>query len=237
MTQPPGPTNAYSAAWFRAFMDPIPASVTALEIAAIASRVPTGAEILDICCGTGRHAGPLAEAGYSVTGIDRDARALTAATRAAPGARFVALDMRHLDAFRERSFDTAMVLWQSFGYFSPRDNDAVLASIARLLRPGGVALLDVVHPTWYRARLGRSDDPRDGVASISTAFVRERLISTIEYSDGWTEAFDFEMFLPHELAMRASSAGLSLRETCVWWDPSRPADGSEARYQLVLHRD
>ncbi|HKG95752.1 MAG TPA: methyltransferase domain-containing protein [Gemmatimonadaceae bacterium] len=53
--------------------------------------------VLDLCCGPGRHALPLAERGYDVTGVDRDAAALGAARRAA--------GLRMLGAYAE--FDEA----------------------------------------------------------------------------------------------------------------------------------
>lgn len=41
-----------------------------------ASRLPPGAHVLDVACGSGRHLRWLAARGLAVTGVDRDARAL-----------------------------------------------------------------------------------------------------------------------------------------------------------------
>lgn len=41
-----------------------------------AGLIPPGGRVLDVACGSGRHAVWLAEQGYSVTGVDRDADAL-----------------------------------------------------------------------------------------------------------------------------------------------------------------
>lgn len=230
----PVATNAYTAAWFAAFLDGVPVEITAQEVAAVGARVPAGARVLDICCGTGRHTVPLVSAGYHTTGIDRDLPALRAARAAAPDADLLALDMRHLGALRGGTFDAALLLWQSFGYFTSAENDAVLARIARVLHPGGLLLIDLVHPAWYRARTGRVPSDRPGVSAVTTTLHDARLTSEIDYANGSSERFDFETFEPEQLAARATRAGLSMIETSAWWDPARPADGTAARYQAVL---
>ncbi len=53
-----------------------------------------GARILDVPCGTGRHAGPLAAAGHRVTGIDTSPVQLATARRRWPAVTYHALDMR-----------------------------------------------------------------------------------------------------------------------------------------------
>lgn len=228
-------TNGYTPAWFTAFMNTVPAEITAQEIAAIEARVPARARVLDICCGAGRHTVPLVAAGYHVTGIDRDIPALRVARATAPHADLLALDMRRLGALRAGTFDAALLLWQSFGYFTSAENDAVLAQIARVLRPGGLLLIDLAHPAWYRARTGRVLSDKPGVNAVTTALHDARLTSEIEYADGSSERFDFETFDPTELAARASAAAcLKMIETSVWWDPARAADGTAARYQAVL---
>ena len=59
---------------------------------------------------SGRHAGPLAAAGYEVTGVDRDIGAVARAARRVPEATFVVLDQRRVAALRG-TFDAAMILW------------------------------------------------------------------------------------------------------------------------------
>jgi SAM-dependent methyltransferase len=43
--------------------------------------LPSGARVLDVACGSGRHMAWLAQSGYNCTGIDRSAEALTEASR------------------------------------------------------------------------------------------------------------------------------------------------------------
>jgi SAM-dependent methyltransferase len=105
-----------------------------------------GEKVLDVACGTGRHAIVLADGGIEVTGIDFNASALAVAAAAARGCRpapeFVRLDMRCL-RYREQ-FDAAYCFWTSFGYFEDERHDLVVAKrIAEALRPGGRFLLDI----------------------------------------------------------------------------------------------
>jgi SAM-dependent methyltransferase len=228
--------NEYSARWFSTFLETMPEAWTRAEVEGIVRRLPLPGfrTVLDVCCGSGRHAGPLAHAGYEVTGVDRDVEAVTRAARCVPTARFVALDQRRLAALRG-PFDAAVILWQSFGYFDPATNDRVLADISGLLRPGGRLLLDVYHPGFVRAHTGTTTATRsEGCRAITNTVADGRLVSTISYVDGSTEAMDFELLDPGDLAARAARWGFRLVEACCWWDSARPPTPDEHRYQLVL---
>lgn len=106
-----------------------------------------GQRVLDLGCGPGRHALPLARAGFEVTAIDTSALLLAELRRraGADGLAIEALaaDMRTFS--RPASFDAVLVMWTSFGYFDDEaDHAVVLERIAENLRPGGVAVLDLV---------------------------------------------------------------------------------------------
>ena len=118
---------------------------------------PAGAAILDLGCGSGRHARRLAAHGFAVTGIDLSAGSLARA-RERPGARvlFVRQDMRR--PFGTRAFDCVVSLFTSFGYFDdPADHDAVVDNIARALRPGGRVVLDYLNVARVEAHLVPED--------------------------------------------------------------------------------
>lgn len=113
-----------------------------------------GARVLDLCCGTGRHAIGLARLGCAVTGVDLSANYLASARREARALKgavdFQRHDMRRLP-FKGR-FDAAINIFTSFGYFPRQADDlAVLRGVYRALRPGGLFLIDVVNG----ARLSR----------------------------------------------------------------------------------
>ena len=113
-----------------------------------------GSRVLDVPCGTGRHALRLARRGASVLGVDLTPAYLSRARRAArklPNARFVRGDMRRLSLAPE--FDAAINLWTSFGYFAkPSDDLRTLRGIARALRPGGLFVVDLADITALRRR-------------------------------------------------------------------------------------
>lgn len=236
--------NEYTARWFDAWLETIPHAWTEAEVAAVAARLPlpSFARVLDVCCGPARHAAGLAARGYSVVGVDRDVAAIEEARRRAPGAEFSVADMRSLRSLLPRTFDAAIVLWQSFGYFDPEGNDAVLGDLGALLRPGGCLLVDVYHPDWAMAHTGRTTSTRSpSCVAVTNDVVKGdagemRLRSMIEYDDGTTETMDFELFTSDGLALRAASHGLALVEACSWWDAARPPSGDEQRYQLTLER-
>lgn len=229
------PTNAYTRAWFKSFMDGIAAEQTESEIRGLARWLPLPAyrAVLDVCCGTGRHAARLAALGYAVTGIDRDPIALAEARRCAPGACFVELDQRHVGCVGG-PYDAAVILWQSFGYFDAAGNDDILWQIAALLRPGGRLALDLFHPGYFAAHQGRRTNARPGVAAITDTIAGSRLLSEIEYADGTRERMDFELFTLDDLAARAAPFGFAPVGACCWWNEHQPPDPKQARYQIIF---
>jgi SAM-dependent methyltransferase len=115
--------------------------------AARLARCPDGGDLLDVPCGFGRHAIPLAAAGYRVVGVDRSRPLLDEARRRANGARWPKLaqaDYRKLP-FADGSFDAAVCLFSSLGYLGDEEDTRVLAEIGRALRPGGRLVIEIFH--------------------------------------------------------------------------------------------
>ncbi len=105
-----------------------------------------GREVLDLCCGPGRHAVDLARRGFAVTGVDRSPFLLAKAEeRAAANSvevEWVLSDMR--DFSRPDGFDLVINLFTSFGYFDdPADDLRVLQNIKVSLRPGGCLVMQI----------------------------------------------------------------------------------------------
>ncbi|MBI5361840.1 MAG: class I SAM-dependent methyltransferase [Planctomycetes bacterium] len=123
--------------------------------------------VLDLCCGFGRHALALSELGCDVYGLDLSSELLLQA-RNDPrtrdlSRRFVRGDARALP-FAGASFDTVVVLFSSFGYFGREGDARMLGEIARVVRPGGLVVLDVMNPERVRAALvPHSTSERGGV--------------------------------------------------------------------------
>lgn len=105
--------------------------------------------ILDIGCGTGRHAIELARRGYRVTGIDLSEAQLRRA-RAKAAAAGVTVDFQRRDATQPhflQEFDAAIMFCE--GAFSLMETDeknhAILIHAGAALRPGGKLLLTTLN--------------------------------------------------------------------------------------------
>ena len=98
-----------------------------------------GARVLDVPCGTGRIASRLADRGFAVVGIDAIETFLAVALGV--GVPAIRGDMR-TTVVRQGSFDAAICLWGSFGYFDDAGNLAQAAAVADALAPGGRFLVD-----------------------------------------------------------------------------------------------
>jgi ubiquinone/menaquinone biosynthesis C-methylase UbiE len=118
----------------------------ALAAVALAESEP-GAEVLDCACGFGRHAIPLAEAGYRVTGLDRSETQLAEAERRrgqTEWPRFVRGDYRELP-FADESFDAGLCLFSSLGYLERDEDIGVLRELRRVLRPRRTLIVETAH--------------------------------------------------------------------------------------------
>ena len=124
--------DSFTPFWFETFLDTIPEEMTQSEIDFVARHLPPKVYpyLLDIACGSGRHADGLAALGYQILGIDKDVSAVEKANgKGISGAEFKALDMRRLGELRDGPFDGAINLWHSFGYYDSATNKAVLSAI------------------------------------------------------------------------------------------------------------
>ncbi len=176
-----------------------------------ALELTPGQRVLDVGCGPGRHAHALAERGLEVVGIDISQTFVDLASAGAPaGARFERADARTL-AF-DQEFDAAISLCQgAFGLTggpgSPLDGDgAVLAGMARALRPGG-RLAVSAFSAYFQIRFLEAQDTFDADAGVNheRTVVKDPAGVDAEV-DLWTTCFT-----PRELRLLAASVGLEVR--------------------------
>jgi len=106
-----------------------------------------GKRVLDLACGPGRHAVPFAQKGFTVTGID-GSKYLLEKAKAYADENSVPVEWIHQDMrsfVRQNSFDLAISLFTSFGYFDSKDEDLlVLKNIFEALKAGGIFLIDTM---------------------------------------------------------------------------------------------
>lgn len=102
--------------------------------------------VLDLACGFGRHSIEFGKLGLSVTGVDLNPDLINEAIRNASeysfNCRFILADMREFS--EPSSFDYAVLLFNSFGYFrDPNDDKRVVSNCFKSLHPGGKLLISI----------------------------------------------------------------------------------------------
>ena len=116
-----------------------------------------GLKILDVCCGSGRHADAFIDLGFDVTAFDLSPNLLKEAKkRVKLAGRLARADMRALPF--SRSFDLVLNLFTSFGYFpEDEENERALMEMTRVLVPGGRLVLDHMNSTNVVQSLVKED--------------------------------------------------------------------------------
>jgi SAM-dependent methyltransferase len=135
-------------------VDPEAEALAATELAAL----EPGAGVLDCPCGYGRHAIPLAGAGFHVVGADRSPVLLEEARRQAGDGewpRWGEADHRE-HPLADASIDAVFNLFTALGDRGEDGDRATLSEFRRVLRPGGVLLVETMH----RDRLASIFQPR-----------------------------------------------------------------------------
>jgi malonyl-CoA O-methyltransferase len=120
-----------------------------------------GLDVLDLGCGTGRHALWLASSGANVTGVDFS-QGMLAEARRKPGAeriRFVVHDLHSSLPFTG-AFDLVV---SGLVIEHIRNLEPFFAEIRRVLRDGGRAVVSGMHPAMFlRGSQARFTDPDTG---------------------------------------------------------------------------
>ncbi len=172
------------------------------------------ASVLDLCCGPGRHSLELARRGFAVTAVDLTSSYLekleAQAAREELVIEAVQGDMRHFR--RPGTFDGALNLYSSFGYFEdPEDDLRVLRNLHEALRPGGRLLMDMQgkEPLARRFRERDWHTLRDGSGYV----LEERKLRSgwdwldvrwIMIREGAPKTFDFGLRLYSGAELKAS---------------------------------
>ncbi len=232
--------NDYSEAWFDFFLPAGGGPRVEAEVNFIRRHLAVNAfpRLLDVACGTGRHAAALASLGYEILGVDRSDSAIEAARARAPGAAFALLDMSDLDTLAD-DFDGVLCLWQSFGYGSGEENLAVLAAMGRRLRTGGRLVVDVYNRTALPAvEQDVLESPDGRRCRRSSRLVENRYQVSLRYESGpGGDEFDWRVYSEGELKAAMVQAGLRPLFSCAWFDADRPPSTEARRMQVVAERE
>lgn len=197
-----------------------------------------GDRVLDVGCGPGRHAHALGRQGIEVVGVDVSARFVDLANDGAPeGVTFQRGDARALGFDGE--FDAAISLCQgALGLGGPTgalaSDRAVLAGMARALRPGGT-LAASAFSAYFQVRFLEDTDRFDAATGVN----HERSVLRSETGDEAEHDLWTTCFTPRELTLLAEEAGLTVRDI---WSVSpgayakRPPDLDSHEFLLVADR-
>lgn len=217
------------------------------EAAFVAERlaengVGPGGRLLELACGTGRHAFELEARGYRMVATDYSPDMLACAERAraarGSGVEFVEQDMRALSV-PGAPFDAVVSLFDSIGYV--QTNEAVLAVLGgahRHLRPGGLLVIEFWHaPAMLRGyepvRVRRWRTEEGEIVRISeTTLDCARQLAHVAYSimeianDGGLrrlqETQTNRYFLVQEMAGWLGAAGFEPLRWSAGFDAARP---------------
>lgn len=243
----------------------------------MARRAAPVGPVVELATGTGRIAVPLAEAGHRVVGVDRDPAMLERARARAdrsPQRAEVVERLRWLEADLV-DVDRSWPLPAAAGFGGPgayglailavgsilllpdeARQRAAVATMARLLAPGGIAVLDtwLVGPEERAAYDGSVSlewvrvDPETGSTVTKLASGQHEpdagsLVLTTLFDEGrpgepvvrWTRTDRLRLLGAAELQAFAEAAGLAVE--AVAGDPEmRPLDADAERVVIVAHR-
>jgi ubiquinone/menaquinone biosynthesis C-methylase UbiE len=131
----------------------VPREIKALERIFSETGVNAGDRVLDLCCGSGRHALNLAKKGFNVTGVDispttiKQAKELAEKMNVKNRVEFYVGDARKVSKLLEKkgSFDALISIWTSIGYYDDESDKLIIRQLNKLASSDGVLILDVAN--------------------------------------------------------------------------------------------
>lgn len=148
-------------------------------------KLAPGQKLIDLACGKGRHSIFLSKLGFDVTGVDLSAQSIAAAkTFENDHLHFEVQDIRKLPY--RGSFDVALNLFTSFGYFDCDDtNQLVVNQVYDALKPGGLCVIDFMNVNYVLPLLKKEEQKTiDGITfTIHKKVENDMIVKEIMFSD------------------------------------------------------
>ncbi len=200
---------------------------------------PTAGDILELGCGTGKHASLLADSGLHVTGVERSAEMIAAAQNLHPNVNLVHADARSVRL--EREYDAVLSLFHVVSYQTTNDDVASMFDTAAThLRRGGHFIFDLwygpaVLRQWPQPRVKLMQDDRIAVRRSAEPVVDvNRNLVEVNYEititdrhsgqiEQFSECHPMRYFFAPEIDLFAQSAGLEVIHSEQWLDGAAPS--------------
>ena len=218
------------------------------------NRAPAQIRIVDLACGTGRHAIELASIGLSVTGSDVSSEMVSIA-RATARERGLSIPF-HIQSFQNCSaiggkYDAALAMFASLGYLlSPADLIQTLSCVRALLTPHGVFVFDVwngqaVVKDYAPIREKRANNAKLTVQRISRTTLDEGAqVATVRFEfeltrrgcapESFAEIHRVRYFFPEELKGILEAQGFQVLLRCPFREPSRALTPNDWNMTFVV---
>jgi SAM-dependent methyltransferase len=208
--------------------------------------------LLDLACGTGRHAVEFRAMGIEVSGVDINEELLEKARERAPEIEFHVQDMCELDLGDAR-FEAVTCLFDSIGY--PQRNERVIAALEgarRHLADGGAVALEflhspamLLHATPIRVRRWETDAGGELLRISQTRLDAVRQVMDVGYElldlrpdgtyDHWHERQSNRFFSVEEMRALLGCAGLTLEQAVAAYEDDGEID-ADTFHVLALAR-
>lgn len=207
-------------------------------------HLPQGAEVLDLCCGMGRHSIALAEFGYQVTGVDLSEVLLQKAMRLDVDGQVAwhRGDMREVPL--DSQFDAVVNLFTSFGYFTEdAENERVFQEMDRLLKPGGKFIVDFLNPAYVKKHLVPSSQRiEEGITiretrTIEEGFVRKKIVISQDGAPDRTYLEQVKLYKRAAFEEMLKKAGLHIDQIYGGYDEQRYEAELSPRMIFVGHKE
>lgn len=217
-------------------------------------HVPHGRSVLELGCGTGRHARLLAQQGYCVHGVDGSAEMLQGArANSVAGQDFVQGDIRSVRVGRH--FDAIIALFHVVSYQTTNADLIATFQTARA-HLGGVDSV-FIFDLWYgpavltigpSVRVKRFEDEQLAVTRIAEPVTdTERCVVDVHYQvfirdktneqvEELRETHQMRYLFKPEVESLLSQAGLRLADWGRWMDQGQPDSSSWGVYFVARPR-
>ena len=205
---------------YDAFVADTPLCSTDLQILREQIPAPQSGEpkwILDLGCGTGRSAIPLADMGFHIIAVDLSFQMLgclkekLAATSDSLAVFPVRANLAQLDCFTGQSIHHAVCLFSTLGMIQGRQHRSrVLSSVYQCLKPGGRFVVHV-HNRWSALR------EEAGVRKLAWSQMRSWYDQEHEFGDATyayrgIENMFMHRFSKREISQNLTAAGFQINE-------------------------